>query len=203
VGLLDHLSSWIQNEKYQHTRSCAVSMKKKMEEVLDQYLCIDIVVASVILDRSLDWKQIIKKQSNQEQGVNWIKNQLQKMDPKFEDSITSQGEENTSKTKGSIGRSFKISIAKDTKKNELELYFESPLPLNDQHMSSWWNEPRQKDSMPNLSELALRIFCIPGSSAESERTWSTLGRIWTPLRNRLNPETVSTLGFLKSNNDKW
>jgi len=90
-------------------------------------------------------------------------------------------------------------------KNELDTYFSLEPPPSGQHIFDWWLDwwvSKQK-LLPNLSQIAMKLFSIPGSAAISERTWSTMGRIWTTERNQLDPDTVRTLGFLKSNNDMW
>ena len=56
---------------------------------------------------------------------------------------------------------------------------------------------------PLLSQLAVSIFCIPATSTPSERGFSTMGRIISKIRNRINPETAGTLIFLKENTELW
>jgi hypothetical protein len=75
-------------------------------------------------------------------------------------------------------------------------FVESEGPLEGQRIFDWWCEKRTTDEFPNPSIIARRLFSIPGSAAMSERTWSTVGNIWTPLRNRLQPETVEILTVL-------
>jgi hypothetical protein len=59
---------------------------------------------------------------------------------------------------------------------------------------AWW-EANQK-SYPTLSILAKRILSIPATSAPSERTCSTAGKITGDERARLRPDTASDLVFL-------
>jgi hypothetical protein len=70
-------------------------------------------------------------------------------------------------------------------------------------MLDWWSSKKNVELMPNLSRIAQRLFMIPGSASMSERTWSTVGHIWTPERNRSSPETVEMLTLLRSNGDLW
>ena len=207
VALSCHLKEWLNTPSYNATKKAAELMNKKIGKVLSHYLQYGIVIASVILDKSLsDWKNIITDPAHQDLGLTYIKVELQKLNTVTNQTIHKENDvsKQSDNMKTSLGKSFKIvkSTERD-EKDELEIYFESKMKDPDQHMTSWWNEKIQRDSMPNLSLIALKIFIIPGSSSDSERTWSMLGRIWTPSRNRLEPEIVSNLGFLKSNNDKW
>ena len=46
---------------------------------------------------------------------------------------------------------------------------------------------------PLISDILARISTLPGSSAEAERVFSTMKRIKSPLRNRLNTSTLDNL----------
>ncbi|KYM94183.1 Zinc finger BED domain-containing protein 1 [Cyphomyrmex costatus] len=61
----------------------------------------------------------------------------------------------------------------------------------------WWKA--RADRFPILSNLARKYLCIPASSANSERTFSTAGNIVTSKRSCLSPENVSMLVFLYQN----
>ncbi|KYN09384.1 hypothetical protein ALC57_18489, partial [Trachymyrmex cornetzi] len=50
-----------------------------------------------------------------------------------------------------------------------------------------------------LSELCKKYLCIPASSTESERTFSTTGQIISDRRSRLKPKNVDILVFLHKN----
>ena len=54
-------------------------------------------------------------------------------------------------------------------------------------------------SFPLLSQVARSIFCIVVSSVPSESLFSIAGLIQTDQRNRLEPETLENLIFLKEN----
>ncbi|KAF0461297.1 zinc finger bed domain-containing protein 1-like [Gigaspora margarita] len=58
----------------------------------------------------------------------------------------------------------------------------------------WWNLVSNR--APNLSEVALKVFSIPASSASSERNWSTFGFIYSKNRNRLDDKRVKKLVYL-------
>lgn len=55
---------------------------------------------------------------------------------------------------------------------------------------------------PKLSRIALWILSCPATSTSSERVFSKLGLIITPLRNNLDPDTVDKLSFISSNGDQ-
>lgn len=89
---------------------------------------------------------------------------------------------------------------------EISLYSQLPtlsiLPLNhpQYHLHDplqWWNE--RKDTFPLLSKQARKFLSIPATSVPSERLFSDAGNIITDKRNRLNPNTVHDLLFLKEN----
>ena len=61
----------------------------------------------------------------------------------------------------------------------------------------WWKD--NNDMFPNLSILAKQYLCIPASSTSSERCFSIANNIVTKSRNRLLPENVEMLTFLKNN----
>jgi len=66
---------------------------------------------------------------------------------------------------------------------------------------AWYKEHERK--FPYVSRLAKRIFCVPATSAPTERLFSTAGNIATKLRNRLLPDTASALVFLHENLPRW
>jgi hypothetical protein len=46
--------------------------------------------------------------------------------------------------------------------------------------------------------MAVDMLTIPSSSAESERTFSSAGRMMAPLRNRMRRETVAMAQCIRS-----
>lgn len=60
----------------------------------------------------------------------------------------------------------------------------------------WWQE--RSKMLPHLALLARRVLCIPASSAESERIFSSAGLIVSKKRQRLKPTVVRDLVFLRS-----
>jgi hypothetical protein len=49
----------------------------------------------------------------------------------------------------------------------------------------------------NLEKLFRALKSIPPTSVESERAFSSLGLFANKIRNRLNPETLDVLSFLR------
>ena len=49
----------------------------------------------------------------------------------------------------------------------------------------------KKNQFPYLYRLALRILCVPATSAPAERIFSKSGLIMTPQRSRLSTDTLS------------
>jgi hypothetical protein len=60
---------------------------------------------------------------------------------------------------------------------------------------------KTEPSLPLLSWLARRVFCIPASSSASERAFSTGGKVVSPSRTLLNAEMAEDLIWLKKNFD--
>jgi hypothetical protein len=83
---------------------------------------------------------------------------------------------------------------------EILLYQQEPsLHLQDaQHRFNcpltWWKNNQTKYKM--LSEVALRLLCIPATSAPSERVFSVAGLTISKDRARLAPQTANELIFL-------
>ena len=54
------------------------------------------------------------------------------------------------------------------------------------------------ETFPNLSSFCLKLLCLPHSSATVERVFSTVNRMKTKSRNRLNAETLSGLLYTQA-----
>lgn len=54
---------------------------------------------------------------------------------------------------------------------------------------------------PHLNAVALRLLCVPASSAPVERVFSTSGFIMRPQRSSISKDLLSKLTFLKLNSD--
>ncbi len=55
-----------------------------------------------------------------------------------------------------------------------------------------------KLEFPRLYELSARLFVIPASSASSERSFSTAGRVIEQRRTQLNPGTINAIMTVRS-----
>jgi hypothetical protein len=209
-GLVEHLKAWSKESTYINTDEVAKRMLTKLELLLADYYCCDFVVACVILDRSLGNNfKVLLPENYLKDGIEYIEKEMTKMNSKWKEGTInprnsiSGGGSNTTKSPGK-GYKQTVKVTETSKnKTELDLYFESDLPVHGQSMLDWWSSKKNVALMPNLSRIAQRLFMIPGSASMSERTWSTVGHIWTPERNRSSPETVEMLTLLRSNGDLW
>ncbi|KAM4055436.1 ribonuclease H-like protein [Hirsutella rhossiliensis] len=72
--------------------------------------------------------------------------------------------------------------------------------VNSRHYRSrpidWWKINRSR--YPRLSLMAVDMLTIPSTSAESERTFSSAGRMTAPLRSRLRREIVAMAQCIRS-----
>lgn len=72
--------------------------------------------------------------------------------------------------------------------------------INSHHYRSrpidWWKNNANR--YPRLSLMAVDMLTIPSSSAESERTFSSAGRMMAPLRNRARREIVAMAQCIRS-----
>ena len=81
--------------------------------------------------------------------------------------------------------------------NEIQKYKMCKKLARDKDPMQWWQE--NLSVYPYLSLLAQKYLSCPPSSVESERVFSTGGNVYTPHRNRLNPEMGERLIFLHFN----
>lgn len=83
---------------------------------------------------------------------------------------------------------------------EALLYAREPsIPLQDANQRftcplKWWKTHQRKYKL--ISEVALRLLCIPATSASSERVFSGAGLTIAKDRARLAPQTANELIFL-------
>ena len=64
-------------------------------------------------------------------------------------------------------------------------------------VSKWWAEHHNR--FPKLALIVKNLLCIPATSANCERAFSTLTDVVTKKRNRLTGETTHKLTFCKHN----
>ena len=83
--------------------------------------------------------------------------------------------------------------------DEYQQYLRSPIvevPNTDPR--SWWLEPTQRKTYPNLSVMALDILSIPAMAAEPERLFSGAKITIIDRRNSLEIEAIEAIECLKS-----
>jgi len=68
--------------------------------------------------------------------------------------------------------------------------------VKDDHVLTFWKN--QMFNFPHLSMLAKQIFAIPASSASSERSFSTAGRVVEERRSCLSGSSVDAILFLNN-----
>ena len=86
--------------------------------------------------------------------------------------------------------------------DEISCYLDSirtPQASPDVDLFQWWLDNKKK--FPNLFKIARKYLGIPATSTPSERLFSDTSNQITSKRNRLKPETVSELLFLKRNTE--
>ena len=80
---------------------------------------------------------------------------------------------------------------------ECYLYASLPTVKTCFDVLNWWRE--HENQLPILASIVRKYMCIQASSSSSERTFSSSGNIVTPRRNKLDPENVNMLVYLKEN----
>jgi hypothetical protein len=63
----------------------------------------------------------------------------------------------------------------------------------------FWCQQKKEKKFPILSEIALKIYSIPASSAFIERFFSIAGVINNKRRCNMNQETLIMRSFMKAN----
>jgi hypothetical protein len=105
--------------------------------------------------------------------------------------------EASSGQQGRRGRRDGDSVAEQ---DELALYLSEPVVTNSAFEAdplAWWRDVGAV-RFPRLSYMAVDFLTIPSSSAESERSFSSTGRMMTPLRSRLKRSFVAKTQCLRS-----
>lgn len=85
-------------------------------------------------------------------------------------------------------------------RNELDRYLGASIPLaKDFDVLEWWHQHR--NIYPTLYSIFLSVYCVPASSAASEREFSRAGNIIVDKRSSLNPSKVEYLMLSNRNAD--
>lgn len=83
--------------------------------------------------------------------------------------------------------------------DEYERYIQTFTPADDKYQFSplsWWKEHEME--YPNLSRMASDLLSIPTMSAETERSFSSAGKMVSPLRTRLDRHTIGMAQSMRS-----
>lgn len=81
-------------------------------------------------------------------------------------------------------------------RDEVQRYIEGQFFWDGEDILNFWQS--QSIAFPVLAKVSKMILCIKATSASSERTFSSAGRVLESRRNRLNPGTVDAILFLHS-----
>jgi hypothetical protein len=82
--------------------------------------------------------------------------------------------------------------------DEYTVYLKASILTEVTDARSWWLEPTQRKTYPNLSIMALDILSIPAMSAEPERLFSSCKITITDRRNQLGIESIEAIECIKS-----
>jgi hypothetical protein len=100
--------------------------------------------------------------------------------------------------KGRLGQN-NLSTAAQAVNDELAIYLSEAAvesAVVEKDPIGWWQQNLQK--FPTLGIMAIDFLSIPSSSAESERSFSSAGRMVTPVRNRLRHVVITMAQCLRS-----
>ena len=115
-------------------------------------------------------------------------------------------EREAKKVKRSLGSFFKKASTqagpaalfdRDAIEVEIKSYLQSVEVDGEANPLEWWR--LHQTDFSRLANLAKKYFCIPATSAPSERAFITGGNIVTCHRSASKPESVDKLVFLANN----
>lgn len=93
---------------------------------------------------------------------------------------------------------FCASATESVVSDELAAYLADPVSkVSIGDILAWWK--KSETSFPKLALIAKKYLAVPASSAASESAFRYAGLTITDLRNRLSPDTVSDLLFIRHN----
>ena len=88
----------------------------------------------------------------------------------------------------------------DEVKTEIQLYKKEPMLDKECDPLEWWK--KRSERYPLLSKMVRKYLCVPATSVESERTFSSLGLLLTKRRLCMTGENVNKQLFLKDKLNK-
>jgi hypothetical protein len=112
--------------------------------------------------------------------------------------VPTQASESANQVKNSFQKWAQQKKGSSLDQDEYAKYLLAPVVPEVTDPRSWWLEPTQRKSYPNLSIMALDILSIPAMSAEPERLFSGAKITITDRRNRLGIESIQAIECLKS-----
>ena len=135
--------------------------------------------------------KILREMRKREEGVTEPKPMVvdATIDLEDEDNIISQRSQAMApQTTGSEESKFLVEVA---------VYLSLNRSKTSVDILEFWSDNEKR--MPILARTVRKYMCIQASSSSSERTFSASGNIVTPRRNKLDPENVNMLVYLKEN----
>ncbi|KAK1278460.1 hypothetical protein QJS04_geneDACA017812 [Acorus gramineus] len=73
------------------------------------------------------------------------------------------------------------------------------MTLRVKHPSLWWKVVIPSDKYGELRRVAMRLLSQPCSASACERNWSAFDAAHTKKRNRLKPQTLNDLVYVRVN----
>ncbi|XP_044723732.1 Ribonuclease H-like protein [Hirsutella rhossiliensis] len=213
--LLDHLESAIEGTIFEEVEDPVTREKKDVElgwKKLHKYysrLTSAAYVGAVVFNPAKKWRLLDQLWSryrerdvdnevlatSDEASMDYIERRLART---VAASPFNQGSFGASGARKS-NRKTKPSTAGATGDDEYARYCAEDV-VNSHHYRSrpidWWKINRSR--YPRLSLMAVDMLTIPSTSAESERTFSSAGRMTAPLRSRLRREIVAMAQCIRS-----
>ncbi len=196
TSLLDHLSDFSKDKKYQFLKQTICSIQDKMNEYWPKIK----EIAAVCM--MLDPRQKANLFSNSTEKKNFIK-KIEEIYQLYESSTTTYNQANSNeenpknKTLPILDRAWNLKI-KDVFTNELKSYLKDPVIAQNSNYDilQWWK--LSKETYPVLAKMAKDYLAIMPASVASERSFSVGGQTISKDRCNLHTETARELMCVKS-----
>ena len=190
---LDHIESFATH--HNHTvQDAAEEAKIKLTSYYQKTS--DVYTIAVVLDLRLNVHYCARDTSSDAVPVSEIKNVVKEAFEAYK--VNSQPAQSSSTTTPKLSIKSKIFASTSLADGEIELntyYLQTPVNEATDVLKCWSNN---KKTFPILHKVAFDFLAIPSTSTLVERKFSSSGQTITPLRNRLNTETVRAIQCLKS-----